>query len=58
MSDDETFGLLVFLNWTQRDAEAAQIRQQEGFISDAVDSLCEYVRSVGDARIDKGWNWS
>lgn len=58
LSDSETFELLVFLNWTQRDADAAQIRQQEAFISDAVDSLCEYVRSVGDARIDGGWNWS
>jgi hypothetical protein len=33
-------------------------RQQELFITDAVDSLTEYVRSVGDARTDGGWNFS
>lgn len=58
MNDDETFKLLIFLNWTQREADDAQVRQQEGFIDDAVDSLCEYVRSIGDARIDGGWNWA
>lgn len=58
MNDDETFKLLIFLNWTQREADDAQVRQQESFIDDAVDSLCEYVRSIGDARIDGGWNWA
>jgi hypothetical protein len=58
LNDNETFELLVFLNWTQREADDAQIRQQEAFISDAVDSLVSYVESVGNARIDGGWNWS
>jgi hypothetical protein len=58
LNNNETFNLLVFLNWTQREAGNAQIAQQEAFITDAVDSLCEYVRSVGDAKTDGGWNFS
>lgn len=58
MDDNTTFNLLVFLNWTQRESDAAKRRQHDAFVSDAVDSLVNYVRSVGDARTDGGWNFS
>lgn len=58
MDDNQTFELLVFLNWTQREVDAAQVRQQDAFVSDAVDSLVSYVESVGDAQINGGWNFS
>jgi hypothetical protein len=54
----DEFKLLIFLNWTQRDADTATKRQIDGYASDAVASLVEYVRSVGDARTDGGWNFS
>lgn len=58
MDDNQTFELLVFLNWRQREVDAAQVRQQDAFVSDAVDSLVSYVESVGDAQINGGWNFS
>lgn len=58
MDDNQTFALLVFLNWTGREQAAAQARQEDSFVSDAVDSLASYVEAIGNARINGGWNFS
>lgn len=58
MGDNQEFEMLVFLNWTQREADSAQIRQQDSFVSAAVDSLVNYVRSIGEAQANGGWNFS
>jgi hypothetical protein len=42
------FAAIVFRSFTIREAFDAGLRQQEAFISDAVDSLVSYVRSIGD----------
>jgi hypothetical protein len=56
--NDFRFGLIIAAEFTQREADDAFTRQIDGFASDAVDSLVNYVASIGDARINGGWNFS
>lgn len=58
MDDNQTFELLIFLNWTQRESDAAERVQCDAYVSDATDSLVSYVEAVGNARINGGWSWS
>lgn len=58
MNFDQEFSAILFRNFSQREVDDATARQVEAFISDASDSLVSYVQSVGDARINGGWNFS
>lgn len=52
------FWTMIGRNWQLTEINYARTRQVEGFITDAVDSITDYVRSVGDRRADGGWSWS
>jgi hypothetical protein len=52
------FEQIIAANFTDGEVIAAFTRQVNGFITDAVDSLSNYVASIGDARINDGWNFS
>jgi len=54
----QQFSAIMFHNYTTREVLTASHKQVDAYISDAVDSLVNYVRSVGDAQIDGGWNFS
>lgn len=54
----DAFEQIIARNFTDGELIRATARQITLFASDAVDSLCEYVRSIGEARVNGGWNFS
>lgn len=52
------FEQIIAANFTDGDVIAAFARQVSAFVTDAADSLTDYVASIGDARINGGWNFS
>lgn len=53
-----TFEQIIAANYTDGEVIAAFAREASAFITDAVDSIANYVASIGDARINGGWNFS
>lgn len=56
--DEFRFALIIANGFTDTEVTDAVTRQVDGFATDAVDSLCGYVESVGAARVNGGWCFS